>query len=126
MNSHHIQLVDESQTVLAEAQIVDEGDYFGGTVDLEKTPAPVRLLFEEFEEVVNGQMFAFLDNIQEKIDAIPIKAIFDDGLAISIRDLQVFPSTGDLSFRAKDAPSQVVEPTAPGVEMDSTRPVKSR
>jgi hypothetical protein len=99
MRSRHVQLVDRSRAVLAVAQVADEGGYFGGTIDLRSTPAELRALFEEFEEIVNGQMFVFLDEVQERIGALPIRAVFDDGSETSIEDLQVFPSTGDVSFR---------------------------
>ena len=97
--SNDIRLIDKSQVVLATARVTDEGGYFGGTIDLRSTPAGLRALFEEFEEIVNGQMFAFLDDIQQRIGSLPIKAVFEDGHEASVMDLQVFPSTGDLSFK---------------------------
>jgi hypothetical protein len=105
MDTRHVRLVDRSHAVLAVARVADEGGYFGGTIDLHSTPADLRALFEEFEEIVNGQMFVFLDEIQEKIGALPIRAVFDDGSEASIKDLQVFPSTGDVSFRLAGMPS---------------------
>jgi hypothetical protein len=92
--------------VLATTQVADQGGYFGGTIDLRSTPAHLRALFEEFEEIVNGQMFVFLDEIQAKIGSLPIKAVFDDGFEVYVKDLQVFPSTGDISFRLAGVPSQ--------------------
>ncbi len=106
MSMRHVALVDQSRTVLATAEVADEDGYFGGTIDLRSTPAHLRALFEEFEEIVNGQMFAFLDEIQEKIGSLSVKALFDDGCAVPVKDLQVFPSTGDVSFRLVSAPSQ--------------------
>jgi len=97
--TQHVRLVDRSRAVLAVAQVADEDGSFGGTIDLRSTPAELRALFEEFEEIVNGQMFVFLDEIQKKIGALPIRARFDDGSEADIHDLQVFPSTGDVSFR---------------------------
>lgn len=99
MNLRSVRLIDPSRTVLAEARVTDEGSYYGGTIDLHRTPPELGVLFDEFEEIVNGQMFAFLDAIQAKIEALRIKAVFDDGLEECIKDLQVFPSTGDVSFR---------------------------
>jgi hypothetical protein len=106
MNMRSVQLLDPSGTVLANAQVADEGAYFGGTIDLRGTPAPLRALFKEFEEIVNGQMFVFLDEIQEKIGSLPIRAVFDDGAEVFVKDLQVFPSTGDVSFRLASVPIQ--------------------
>ena len=118
MTTRHIQLVDQFRTILAQAQVVDEGGCFGGTVELGMTPAPIRSLFEEFEEIVNGQMFAFLDEIQEKISSIPIRAIFDDGSDVPIEDLQIYPSTGDLSFRLTDASARKPETARPRSEFE--------
>lgn len=81
------------------AQVADEGAYYAGTIDLRQAPASLRALFEEFEEVVNGQMFAFLDEVQERIGALSLKAVFENGPEACVRDLQVFPSTGEVSFK---------------------------
>jgi hypothetical protein len=99
MQRRIVKLIDPSGNVVATAQVADEGAYYGGTINLCQTPASLRALFEEFEEIVNGQMFAFLDDIQEKIGSLSIKAVFDTGHEMSVKDLQVFPSTGDVSFK---------------------------
>jgi len=101
-----IKLIDQDHRVVATAQVTDEGEYFGGTIDLQAAPTNLRLLFDEFEEIVNGQMFSFLDEIQDKIGALPIKAVFADGMEVGIRDLQVFPSTGDVSFKLVGVPAK--------------------
>ena len=98
----HIRLINENNAELATADVTDEGDHFGGSIDLRSTPADLCKLFHEFEEIVNGQMFVFLDEIQDKISAVPIKVIFDDGEVVSVKDLQVFPSTHNVSFRLAD------------------------
>jgi len=100
-----VQLINQARTVLAKAKVADEGDHYGGTIDLRMTPVELRALFKEFEEIVNGQM-RFLDAIQEEIEALSIKAVFDDGAEVSVKDLQVFPSTGDISFRHVGIPSR--------------------
>jgi len=101
----HVRLIGELNAELAEAEVTDEGDHYGGTIDLRSTPADLCKLFHEFEEIVNGQMFVFLEEIQDKIAAVSIKAVFDDGEVVSVKDLQVFPSTRDVSFRLLDVPS---------------------
>lgn len=103
MEARTVKLVDPARKVVATAQVADEGAYYGGSIDLRETPPSLRALFEEFEEIVNGQMFAFLDDIQERIGAFSIKAMFDTGQEVQIRDLQVFPSTGDVSFRLAES-----------------------
>lgn len=110
MKPRIVQLIDQSRTVLATARVTDEGDHLGGTIDLRSTPAGLRALFEEFEEIVNGQMFVFLDDIQDKIGVVPIKAVFDDGSEVPVTDLQVFPATGDVSFRLVSTASESARP----------------
>jgi hypothetical protein len=110
MNTRSVQLVDTSRNVLAVAEVTPEGDHFGGSIDLRSTPAGLRALFDEFEEVVNGQMFSFLDEIQEKIGALPIKAVFEDGNEADVADLQVFPSTGEVSFKLRGTSAQRTKP----------------
>ncbi len=106
MQTRIVKLIDQSRNVVATAQVADEGAYYGGTIDLRQTPASLRALFEEFEEIVNGQMFAFLDDIQERIGSLPIKAVFDTGHEVYVKDLQVFPSTGDVSFKLAEVSTQ--------------------
>lgn len=108
MQPRTARLVDPTGTVLATARVADEGGYYGGTIDLHGTPPELRALFDEFEEVVNGQMFAFLDDVQARIAAHPVRAVFEDGCEVPVKDLQVFPGTGDVSFR----PAAVCSPTA--------------
>lgn len=60
-------------------------------------------LFKEFEEIVNGQMFASVDDIQDRIGAFHLKAVLETGRVVAVEDLQVFPSTGDVSFRLTEA-----------------------
>jgi hypothetical protein len=103
MSRRNLRLIDASDAVLATAQVADEGDHYGGTIDLRATPTGLRALFDEFEEIVNGQMFVFLEDIQERIGALPIKGVFDDGFEVLVKDLQVFPSTGDFSFKVVES-----------------------
>lgn len=102
-------LVDSTGRVLARASVQDEGKFYGGCIDLEMTPANVRTLFNEFEEIVNGQMFSFLDEIQGRMEMLHIKVQFDDGRVAPVTDLQVFPSTGEVSFRLANLPSAAVK-----------------
>ena len=106
MNVREAQLIDPARTVVATLRIAEDGDHYEGTVDLRSTPHSLRVLFDEFEEIVNGQMFSFLDEIQAKIGSLSIKVLFDDGFEDSVKDLQVFPSTGDVSFRLSNVGSR--------------------
>ena len=105
MTTRGVRFLDRSGRKIATGRATDDGGYFGGTADWSAAPAPVLALFAEFEEVVNGQMFAFLDEVQGKIHALGITAAFDDDFERDISDLQVFPSTGDFSFRPAVVPS---------------------
>ena len=105
METRTVKLIDPSRKVVATAQVADEGAYYGGTIDLHDASPSLRALFEEFEEIVNGQMFAFLDDIQERIGTLPLKAVFDTGQEVYVKDLQVFPSTGDVSFKLAEVPT---------------------
>jgi hypothetical protein len=100
-----VNLIDRARNVVATAQVVNEGTYYGGTIDLRETPPVMRTLFDEFEEIVDGQMFAFLDDIQERIRSLDLRAVFDLGQELEVRDLQVFPSTGEVSLRLPTATS---------------------
>lgn len=99
MTTRRARLLAPSGAVLATTEVRPERDHYGGAIDLRQTPDDFRRLFEEFEEIVNGQMFVFLDEIQGKIAAAGVTAVFEDGTEGRVEDLQVFPSTGDVSFR---------------------------
>lgn len=99
MKKYAVKLIDASHNVLAIAHVVDFGDWYGGTIDLGFTPSPLRALFDEFEEIVNGQMLSFLDKIQEQIASLAVKAVFEMGCEVFVNDLQVFPSTAAVSFK---------------------------
>jgi hypothetical protein len=100
-----VKLIDPSRNVLAIGHVADEGNHFGGTLDLRDTPSSVRAIFDEFEEIVNGQMFSCLDEIQATIRELGITAAFDNGREVRAGNLQVFPSTGDFSFTVVDVAS---------------------
>ena len=55
-------------------------------------------------------MFSLLDEIQEKIAVISMKAVFENGREVEIKDLQVFPNTGGVSFKFADVPVPTVKP----------------
>ena len=62
-------------------------------------------MFEEFEELVNDQLFTHVDEIEEKIGALRLKAVFDTDHEAYVKDLQVFPGTGCVSFKLVEVPS---------------------
>ena len=110
---HEVTLIDGSGTTLAVARVSEHDGGFRGTIDLNGTPPELRAVFEEFEEIVNGQMFSVLDEIEEKLNALPIRAILDGDSPREVGDLQVYPGTGDVSFRL------------PTTELHASRPSRS-
>ncbi len=114
MKKQIVKLLDARRNVVAVAAVADEGKYYGGTIDLDETPPEMRALFDEFDEIVNGQMFSFVDEIQDKIAALDIKASFECGSEVRVADLQVYPSTGDVSFK-------LVEHAAPALNSEAAR-----
>ncbi len=101
MTSRPIYLLDQCDNRVAALNVTFTGTHYEGTIALERTPAELRQLFEEYEAVVEGQMFSLLDGIEEKIGAIAFKVSFEDGAEAYVEDLQVFPSTGAVSFRTR-------------------------
>src|SRR5262245_55780928 len=106
MNTQTVKLIDSSGNLVATAAITDEGPHFGGAINLRATPAKMGTLFDEFEETVNDQVFSSLEEVQGKIDALSISAVFPDGEQARIKDLQVYPSTGDVSFKLAEPATQ--------------------
>ena len=104
MHTNTIKIIDPSRKVVATAEVADEGTHYGGTIDLRESPPEQRALFEEFEEVVNGQMFAFLDDVQQRLESLRLRAVFEGGQEARLTDLQVFPSTGEVSFKLEGTP----------------------
>jgi hypothetical protein len=66
---------------------------------LQEAPETVRKQFEDFEEIVNNQVFSLLDEIEDRISALGITAIGEDGRRAAVVDLQVFPAGKRVSFR---------------------------
>jgi hypothetical protein len=101
MAEQAITLIDSTGSVIASARVADAGPQYEGTIDLSATPPPIRSLFAEFEDVVNGQEFALLDGVHARVDALGLRARFADR-EVAVENLQVFPETGGLSFRVRD------------------------
>ena len=102
MPARAIRLVDQSASDVARLNVALVGDVYRGSICLDETPPHLRRLFEEFEESVEGQMFTLADEIEQKIAVIPLKVIFANGREAAVEDLQVFPSTNRVSFKARE------------------------
>jgi hypothetical protein len=108
-----VKIIDEDRNIVATAQVVGRGKQFTGLIDLTPMPNNLRQKFEEYEEIINDQMFSFLDEIEDQINAMLFKVVFDDGREAAVEDLQIYPSTGRISFKLVHEPTQrmVGEPT---------------
>lgn len=99
MSTHTVRLVDATRALIAVATVADEGDHFAGTVDLSAAAPAVRAVFAEYEDIVNGQMFSFLDDVEAKVARLGLRAEFGTGPGVPVKDLQVYPTSGELSFK---------------------------
>lgn len=99
MTIKNVILVDRSQRAIAKATIEERNGLFQGEVDLASMPLDVRQTFDEFEQIVNEAAFGCLDEMEQQITDLGIKAAFDDGSTAEVQDLQIWPSTGGISFR---------------------------
>jgi hypothetical protein len=102
MTTKLITLLDPSGNVVARAQVGEEGGLFAGEVDLRHMPRALREKFDEYEEIVNGQMFSLLDEIEGQIAALGLRVVFPGGQESGIEDLQIYPTEQRLSFRLKN------------------------
>ncbi|HEV3385852.1 MAG TPA: hypothetical protein VG097_13630 [Gemmata sp.] len=94
-------LIDQSAARLADLDVSLVGDHFEGTISLEATPPQLKRLFREYEEIVEGQTFSLLDEIEQKLNALQVRTVFDDGSVVNVCDLQIFPSTNSVSFKTR-------------------------
>ena len=106
MSTKSIKIIDQCQQVIAMAQVAKRGTRFAGVIDLSPMSASLRQQFEAYEEIVNGQIFSLLDEIEERIGTIPLKVVFEEGAEAAVEDLQIYPSTRRVSFRMVKAPAQ--------------------
>ena len=103
MNSQRVTIIDQSRQVVATAKVSDQDGCFTGRIDLSLMPAALQLQFQEYEEMVNQQMFSFLDALEEKIERLFLKAVFADGSVVQLTDVQIYPSTKSVSFKVAAA-----------------------
>ena len=94
-----ITLIDQGRQVVATAQVAEQEGAFIGRIDLSLTPMPLRRLFEEYEEIVTTHMFSLLDAIEEQIEMLHLKGVFEDGREATLTDVQIYPSTKKVSFQ---------------------------
>jgi len=99
MRHKSVTIFDGEGNVVATADIEFRQECYSGSVNVERMPESLRLMFEEYEEIVNNQIFSLLDQIEDQIGAIPFVAVFDDGCEAHVKDLQIFPKGCTVSFK---------------------------
>ena len=99
MISYRVTLIDQRRRVIATVQVAERDGTFVGRIDLSLMPVSLRRLFEEYEEIVNTQAFSLLDEIEEKIENLHLKVVFEDGSEAAPADVQIYPSTNKVSFQ---------------------------
>jgi hypothetical protein len=99
MNTHAIQLINSQRNIIATGRVTEQNEHFAGDVDLSRMPADMRRTFEEYEEIVNGQMFGLLDEIEDRINLLSLRVVFNEACEAMIEDVQIYPSMSKVSFR---------------------------
>lgn len=94
-----VTLIDQGRQVVATAQVSEQDGSFVGWINLSSMPVQVRRLFEEYEEIVNTQTFSLLDEIEEHIETLHLKVVFENGHEAALADVQIYPSTNKVSFQ---------------------------
>jgi hypothetical protein len=94
-----VRIIDQCREVVATAQVAQTGERFTGLIDLSPMPASLREKFEEYEEIVNGQMFSLLDEIEEEIGSIALSGVIEGGCESVLEELQIYPSTRQVTFK---------------------------
>jgi hypothetical protein len=101
MEHRPLYLIDQSAARLATIDVSLVGDHFEGTISLESTSPQLKRLFQDYEAIVEGQVLSLLDEIEQKIDTLQVRTVFDNGSVANVCDLQVFPSTNSVSFKTR-------------------------
>lgn len=121
MASQPIRLTNTTGSVVADVRVQREGDYYSGSIVLDRLPPATRAIFDEYEEVVNGQVLSLLDQVEGRVAGLGLRVLFDNGSEGVIEDLQVYPRTQSVSFKVvadRPSPTTVVTPvpgTAPEI-----------
>jgi hypothetical protein len=97
-----VKIVDLTQNIVAIAEVQSQGNYYSGSVNVDRMPQPLLSQFEEYESLINDQVFSLLDQIEEKIDVNSFAVIFDENTKCYIEDLQILPSSRMISFKVLD------------------------
>jgi hypothetical protein len=105
-------LLDSQQNILAKITVTEiNGNLYIGDITDDDLPDNIRETFLRYEEIINGQMFSLLDEIETQIDSLGLAVSEEDNLKpLKIRDLQMM-SDGKISFRMPETKLTVEQPT---------------
>jgi hypothetical protein len=95
-------LTDQSRLRLAALDISLADGRYEGQFRFDAAPDLVKALFAEYEEIVEGQMFSLLDDVERRVADLCLKVLLEDGSELRVEDLQVYPTTGAISFVGSD------------------------
>ena len=99
MISQRVTLIDQERQLVATAQVAEQDGVFAGRIDLSPMPVRLQRLFKEYEEIVTTHMFSLLDEIEEEIETLHLKGVFEDGYEAALTDVQIYPSIKKVSFQ---------------------------
>jgi len=99
-----VTFVDSGGRIIATAVVDSRKKRYSGAIDLQCTPASFRRLFEEYEAIVNDQVFSLLDQMEDRINSEAIYACFANGPE-QIKELQISPRAGTVSFELVHSPA---------------------
>jgi hypothetical protein len=102
MAEQTVKIIDRLQNVVAMARVSRRDDLFSGEIDLSLMPEEFRKRFEEYETLVNGQMFALLDEIEGQFDPLLLSVVLESGQEFEIEELQVYPTSKRVSFKPRN------------------------
>jgi hypothetical protein len=103
MSIESIQIIDSRQNIVATAKVEYNGEYYSGLVNLDRMPQLLRSQFEKFESLVNDMVLSLIDEIEEQIKITLFTVVFDDGRRFALKDLQIYPNEGFVSFQLEQS-----------------------
>lgn len=101
MNNLPQYLMDQQTRKVASLNVSETKGGFQGSICLEMTPQEIQGVFQKFEEVIEGQMFSLLDEVEEEIEKLSLQVVFENEDVFPVADLQVFPSRNVVSFQVQ-------------------------
>jgi hypothetical protein len=85
---------------VARVAVSKGADGFSGTANVALMPLMLRRLFDRYKEIVAGQILTLLDEIEADIAEAGWSVALGGQPSFDVSDLQLFPSTGRISFQS--------------------------